>query len=101
MYFEAADEGREKVRAAVEAVEREMSLVAPGGKVSRGGLQETWAGLVKLLAAEPAHQMRRCPHCDAVGMSAATRCHHCWKMLTPPPHDEARGAQQPGGVTEG
>jgi len=72
------------VRAAVEAVGREVSRsVATAGDAGRG-LQAAWDKLVEALALGPAPELRACPHCGDVGMRAATRCSACWAKLVPP-----------------
>jgi hypothetical protein len=74
------------IRAAVEDVGREVSLVAAtaaGGAGHR--LEAAFGRLVDALALGPAPEFRTCPHCGGVGMRAATRCSACWKELTPPP----------------
>ena len=47
-------------------------------------LQASWARLVGLLALGPEPQVRPCPTCNRMVMSAATRCGHCWNKLRPP-----------------
>jgi hypothetical protein len=70
------------VRAAVDAVSREVALVP--GAAGDGGLRSSWGRLVDLLALGPPPEQRACPHCGSMGMRAATRCGSCWEKLVPP-----------------
>jgi hypothetical protein len=68
------------VRAAVDAVDREVALNAEAA-----GLRSSWKRLVEVLALGPAAERRACPHCGSMGMRAATRCGSCWEKLVPSP----------------
>lgn len=70
---------QDAVRAAVEAVEREVALAGESA-----GLRSSWKRLVEVLALGPPPELRACPHCGGVGMRAATRCGSCWEKLVPP-----------------
>lgn len=70
---------QDAVRAAVEAVEREVGLAAESAS-----LRSSWRRLVEVLALGPAPELRACPHCGSTGMRAATRCGTCWERLVPP-----------------
>ena len=74
------------LRPIVEALDREMSrVVARSGTtgVEETALLSSWAALVEFLALGPAPELRSCPFCGSVGMSAATRCGACWRKLEP------------------
>lgn len=81
------------LRLAVSAVDREMSALGTGvatsddtaGTVRR--LVSSWDELVRQLALGPAPDVRSCPVCGRVGMSAATLCGYCWAPLTPNARD--------------
>lgn len=81
------------VRAAVEAMDREMASLTRGTQeAAAAGLKDlgaTWARLVEVLALGPAPELRDCPHCGTTGMRAATRCGKCWAKLVPP-HADSR-----------
>jgi len=70
---------RDVLRGAVARVEEELAMV---GCVP--ALRAAWSALVDTLALGPAPQLRECPSCGAIGMLAATRCGHCWIVLSPP-----------------
>jgi hypothetical protein len=75
------------LRPLVAAIDAEMSRLARGTPIEAragvGGLLESWAVLVDLLALGPAPEMRECPVCRHRGLRAATRCGFCWTALTP------------------
>jgi hypothetical protein len=77
------------IRAAVDTVGREVALLgerAPAGNAKDlDALRASWGALVEALALGPAPEYRKCPHCAAIGMRAATRCSACWEKLVPPP----------------
>jgi hypothetical protein len=75
------------VRAAVEAMDREMASLGTGVADAAGvkELRASWGKLVDVLALGPAPELRDCPHCGTTGMRAATRCGKCWAKLVPPP----------------
>jgi hypothetical protein len=84
------------VRLAVEAVDREFSILAEQAGASGGpelkDLRATWRRLVDVLALGPAPVMRACPHCGTLGFAAATKCGKCWRPLVPPRADPQPGA---------
>ena len=67
-----------KLRAIVDAIEREIVHVPP-----TAALQTAWTELVEALALGPAPQTRECPACHGIGMRAASRCGNCWAALEP------------------
>jgi hypothetical protein len=79
------------IRAAVEAVDREMSLlvelerasVTDGLAVS--GLHASWDSLVDLMALGPEPELLQCPNCGRPGESGAGHCWTCWEALVPSP----------------
>jgi hypothetical protein len=79
------------LRAAVEAVDREMSLlvelerasVTDGVAVS--GLHASWDSLVELMALGPEPELLQCPNCGRPGESGAGHCWTCWEALVPSP----------------
>jgi hypothetical protein len=77
------------VRAAVEAMDREVASLGTGVADASGvkELRASWGKLVDVLALGPAPELRDCPHCGTTGMRAATRCGKCWAKLVPPPAD--------------
>jgi hypothetical protein len=84
------------VRAAVEAMDREVSSLAdgtPGASAAKlKDLRASWGKLVEVLALGPAPELRDCPHCGTTGMRAAIRCGKCWAKLVPPPGGPAASA---------
>jgi hypothetical protein len=73
------------VRAAVEAVDREVGLLTKRATTGDAAdLRATWGKLVDALDLGPAPELRDCPHCGSSGMRAATRCGTCWAKLVPP-----------------
>jgi hypothetical protein len=77
------------VRAAVEAMDREIASLGTRGADAAGmkELRASWGKLVDVLALGPAPELRDCPHCGTTGMREATRCGKCWAKLVPPPAD--------------
>jgi hypothetical protein len=77
------------IRAAVDTVGREVELLGEranaGSQKDLEALRASWVALVDALALGPAPEYRKCPHCAATGMRAATRCSACWEKLVPPP----------------
>jgi hypothetical protein len=77
------------VRAAVEAMNREVVLLAErtptGAGTDLNALRASWGRLTDVLDLGPAPEFRTCRHCGGVGMRAATRCGTCWEALVPPP----------------
>lgn len=79
------------IRSAVEAVDREVSLlaalelaaVADGSALN--GLRASWGALVGLMAVGPPSELVKCPHCGRVGDSGAMHCWTCWEELVPAP----------------
>jgi hypothetical protein len=83
------------LRFAVSAMDRQMSLLATQATTEEkastvGGLLSRWAELLDQLALGPAPDVRSCPVCGHVGMSAATLCGYCWARLSPIPRRAAR-----------
>ena len=74
------------VRAAVEAMDREVASLGAGAADAPGlkELRASWGKLVEVLALGPAPELRDCPHCGTTGMRAAIRCGKCWAKLVPP-----------------
>lgn len=89
--YEASGIGRRSesdLRFAVRAMDRQLVMLRtqPTGEqyaTALGGLTTTWAALVAELAIGPAPELRSCPTCGRLGMSAATRCGYCWARITP------------------
>lgn len=79
MIFEAADERSNKLRELVAEMDQQVSHLPAGTP-----LTQSWQKLVAGLALEPAHELRRCPKCNAVAMKEATLCSGCWAKLSPP-----------------
>jgi hypothetical protein len=75
-----SDAAVSKLRAIVNAIDQEIVQVPPTAALRTG-----WAELVQVLALGPAPQTRECPVCRGIGMSAASRCGHCWAALEPLP----------------
>ncbi|HVK88425.1 MAG TPA: hypothetical protein VM513_30105 [Kofleriaceae bacterium] len=69
-----------KLRAIVDAIEREIEQAPP-----TAALRAAWAELVAVLALGSAPPTRECPACHGIGMRAASRCSHCWAALAPLP----------------
>jgi hypothetical protein len=85
------------IRSAVEAVDREVSLLAAleRAAVADGqalnGLRASWGALVGLMAVGPPSALVKCPHCGRVGESGAIHCWTCWEELVPaPPSPDGR-----------
>jgi hypothetical protein len=76
--FDGSDVERERLRAVVATIDREMS-----GASTTGALSASWAELVKLLGLGPAPDVRECPSCHRSAMRAATLCGYCWTKLSP------------------
>ncbi len=84
------DSARDKLRALVATVDREIAELAPtGGATATGELRTSWLELVKVLALGPAPETRECPNCGGTGMRAASRCAQCWLKLEPLAASEA------------
>jgi hypothetical protein len=73
------DTERTRLRAAVAAIDLQMK--APATPRPADALQTSWAQLVELLALGPEPELRPCPHCNKLGLKAATRCGYCWNEL--------------------
>ena len=82
-FFESADAEQARLRAAVEAVGHFIARLPSAHAGPDRGLPEAWAELVKVLALEPARQLRDCPRCGHAGMRDASLCVHCWARLDP------------------
>jgi len=92
------DGERARLRAAVDAVNREL-LRLPRRTTSAEGTNELfdrWGELVNLLALGPEPQWRRCPVCHNVGRRDATLCAYCWTRLAslPPVPVAEEGAER-------
>jgi hypothetical protein len=73
---------------AVSAMDRDLTALSRCATTAEGAAAaaaalESWAELVDELALGPAPDVRRCPECNHLGMSAATLCGFCWTRLTP------------------
>jgi hypothetical protein len=87
--LEISDGDRARLRAAVAAIDRELSCLgreasATEHRSSMSSLVASWAALVEVLALGPAPERRECFSCKRSGMRAATRCGYCWVELVPP-----------------
>jgi hypothetical protein len=76
------------LRFAVSAVERQVSLLAAQLTTAEDAstvesLMAKWAELVDRLALGPQPEVRSCPACGRLGMSAASLCGFCWSPLSP------------------
>src|SRR4051812_13199997 len=94
-HFEAADEGRAMLRAAVAKVDHFIVHLPKTLAGADPGLAASWSALVKLMALGQPPQLRDCPSCGQVGMRAATRCCRCWAPL-PELADVVEGNQAAG-----
>jgi hypothetical protein len=72
------DDKRARLRAIVEAVDREITCLS---RPEADGLMASWDTLVKFLALGPAPETRECPACGRTAMLEATRCGYCWAAL--------------------
>jgi hypothetical protein len=86
--LDISDGERAQVRRLMVAIQADLDCLAHAGTVDAhraalATLGVSWAGLVRLLDIGPAPEVRACPHCGQVGMSAATLCGYCWKVLSP------------------
>ena len=81
--LEGPDAARARLRAVVANIDQELLRLPrrTTGAAETGGLFDSWGALVKQLALGPAPELRRCPVCNHLGMSAATRCGYCWSKL--------------------
>jgi hypothetical protein len=70
---------RSRLRGLVAAIERNLH---EGGSPP-ASLEESWTALVKALALGTEPEVRECPVCKHLAMSAATRCSNCWSKLSP------------------
>jgi hypothetical protein len=81
------DAGRTKLRALIAAIEREIPhLTPPVSDTGARSLEQflgSWAQLMDALALGPEPELRTCPACLQLVMSAATRCGYCWTKLKP------------------
>jgi len=75
----------DSLRTIVAATELEISRLpqTTDGKEANKDLRASWSALVKVLALEPAPEMRQCPSCKSMGMRDASRCGNCWAKLEP------------------
>jgi hypothetical protein len=85
--FEVSEEDRTRLRTAVATIDRQISCLGredtvENHRAATTGLASSWAGLVNLLALGPAPLVRACPLCQHVCRLAATRCGHCWSLLS-------------------
>ena len=67
-----------KLRAAIARIDQEHVQAPPAS-----ALRAAWDEIVSVLALGPAPETRECPACHGIGMSAATRCCHCWATFEP------------------
>jgi hypothetical protein len=73
--------GPDAKRTQLRTLVAEMDVaIADSGDAPRA----VWQRMVAVLDLGPEPAVRACPKCGAKGMSAATRCGHCWTSLTPP-----------------
>jgi hypothetical protein len=71
------DATRSRLRAMVAEVD--VAIGHPDGE----SMRPAWQRLVAALNLGPEPTVRNCPRCGELGMSAATRCGHCWAALMP------------------
>ena len=85
---------RVRLRVVVATIDHELLRLPRRTTHAEGtdGLFDSWSELVRQLALGPAPQLRRCPVCNHLGMSAATLCGYCWSKLAP--HPVALAAEQ-------
>ena len=85
-YFELRDAKNAGLHDAMSRIEHELArLSLSTANANIGDLRGLWGSFVGLLALDPAHEVRECPHCKHVAMRAATRCGNCWTKLAPNP----------------
>jgi uncharacterized protein with PIN domain len=77
-YFERADIHHDELRAACAAMAEAVAEL-----VSTSPVRTRWDDVVRVLALAPKRELRRCPKCNGVAMSDATRCMDCWNELVP------------------
>jgi hypothetical protein len=87
-HFEIAERDRERLRAIVATIERELAGLlreAPSAehRESERVLRASWAQLVEILDLGSSPELRDCPVCDEVCMRTATLCGNCWTKLGP------------------
>jgi uncharacterized protein with PIN domain len=78
-HFERADIHNDELRSACAAMEEAVAQLAS----TPSAVRTCWDDVVKLLALAPKRELRRCPKCNGVAMSDATRCMDCWNELVP------------------
>jgi hypothetical protein len=83
--LEGPDAVRVRLRVLVAVIDHELLRLPRRTTDAEGtdGLFDSWSELVKHLDLGPAPQLRRCPGCNHLGMSAATLCGYCWSKLAP------------------
>jgi hypothetical protein len=72
------------IRALVEAVDRELTLLRTEHRDASAALAESWAALVRWLALSPAPKTRACTTCGKTIMLDATICGYCWTHMPLP-----------------
>jgi hypothetical protein len=81
---------RSELRRLVSDVDEELEeLRRTGAAGPTDNLASAFKALVDMLALGPEPETRRCPHCGAIGMRAATLCANCWSKLEPPAIERA------------
>jgi hypothetical protein len=75
------DDRRQRTRVLLTTLDE--TLGALGGTPEASAVRAAFAALQGELDLGPEEQVRPCPVCGAIGMSAATRCGTCWSKLTP------------------
>jgi hypothetical protein len=84
LFFEQRDLKTTELLTMIARIGKE--LAEPSSDASLKTLRASWADMVKLMALEPAPELRACPKCKAIGIAAATRCMNCWATLVPSAH---------------
>jgi hypothetical protein len=84
LHFEQRDLKTTELLAMIARIGAE--LAAPSGDATLATVRTSWLEMVKLMALEPAPELRTCPKCGAVCIAAATRCMSCWSTLVPSAH---------------
>lgn len=86
--FQLSENDRDRLRVMISAIERQVFCLshedtAENHRIATSSLTSSWAALVELLAVGPAPALRACPVCQYMARREATRCGHCWTVLTP------------------
>jgi uncharacterized protein with PIN domain len=77
-HFERADIHHDELRVACAAMEQAVSQLA-----STSDVRARWDDVIRLIGLGPKRELRRCPNCNGIAMSDATRCMNCWNELVP------------------